>query len=489
MTRLFFSLGCFSLLFLAGCCSLPRKEAINPPYAVIESATLDAEQDPLFEPTDKIASDWWSMFEDPQLDCLIRTAFALNPNFQKTQANILLAKANADRYRSALFPNVTWGGDISRQKLSTTGVIPFSGISVPVIPGFNIPEYFTLYETQLNLTFDFDIWKKNRNRYRAALSEVQARIVDSIFSRLALGINVAAVYFQLQIDFKRKEVAQKLIENRKTYQQLVESRKTGGLDTATTYNTRQFNVAQADQSLLQIEADIAVNTYQLNYLTGNFEETVCKSSIAELPLPKVPLPRELPLHLISSRPDITAQIWLIESAGRGIEVAKASFYPDFNITGLFGFQTIHFKELFRWDSAYYNVDPAFTLPVFDAGAILADIHGNEVNYDLAVLDYNNLVLNAAKEVLDGFAVLRNNNQQLKAYKEQTTFQEKNLQLSELRFQYQVNSALDYLTSQESVLLAKDQELVSLGNTLQSILSLIRALGGGFDACCCDDDLF
>ena len=128
------------------------------------------------------------------------------------------------------------------------------------------------------------------------------------------------------------------------------------------------------------------------------------------------------------------------------------------------------------------MDPAVLLPVFDGGRLKANLRGSEVNYDLAIYEYNRLVLNAVKEVLDGIAVLRNNELQLGEYRKIAERNQQNFQLTQLRTNNNLSSDLDLLNSQSKVLMARDQEVVALGETIQSILSLIKALGVGYEVC-------
>lgn len=492
-----FLLGLIFILGIVGGCT-PGTQAlpIEVPYGALESAAEEALSDELFESTEWVPDDWWTIFSDDQLTEFIHLALEQNPTLQAAQAKILQATATADRARSTLFPILSWAGDIAREKLSKTGIIPFGTppagttvgagtIGAPITPGpsSGIPVYFTQYETELNLSYDFDIWGKNRNTFAAAIGEVKASIADEAFSRLQLAISVAQTYFQLQIDYKRQEIARAIVENQTKYQELIKQRLSGNLDTAPTLNSAQTNVSGAKLTLLQVQGDIAVNEYKLKaYLAGNFEEEIFDTKIVEAPLPKVPLPRELPLRLIAHRPDIISQLWLIESAGKQINVAKAGFYPDVNLNAFFGFQTIHLHELWRWPSSYFDVNPAFSLPIFDGGRLIANLRSSEVNYDTAILRYNQLVLNAAQDVLTGVAVLRNNHQQLQEYIQKLNDQKKIFELTILRVQHNLSSGLDYLVNEQNMLTAHDQEIVSLGNTIQAILSLIKALGGGYEAC-------
>ena len=263
----------------------------------------------------------------------------------------------------------------------TTGFAPLAATG-----GVNaIPVYFTQYETELILNYNFDIWGKNRNMWLSALSEMYASAADEAFSRLMLSTSVAQVYMRLQTEYREKEIANALVENKLNYLDYSQKRLQNNLESAISINSAEASLAQARQLLQRIEATILVDEYQLKtYLAGNFEEEIVNSSIAERELPAVPLPQEIPLRLISRRPDIAAQIWLIESAGRQIEVAKAGFYPDFNLFALFGCRTIHLNKLFQWRSSDFNVDPAFTLPIFEGGRLVANWRGSEVNYNLAI---------------------------------------------------------------------------------------------------------
>jgi NodT family efflux transporter outer membrane factor (OMF) lipoprotein len=494
--------GCLGISLIAASCYTNGRlaEPINLPSAAIEEGVEDTKNDPLFDSKDWIPPDWWTLFNDDQLTEFIYLAFERNPTLQSTQTNILLAASDANRIRAALFPTLNFAGDVARQKISETGVIPFgttgsavtTQIPVPPPPsstgatagsGLQIPIYFTLFETELTLSYNFDLWGKNRNMFRGALSDVQAKIADEAFSRLQLGISVAQVYYQLQIDYKRQEIAQAVVNNRTEYLNLTRQRIKENLDTAIAEQSALAGLAGTEQILLQIQGDIAVKEHQLKaYLAGDFLETINAVEIDQKPLPVIPLPQSLPLHLIAQRPDITAQIWVIESAGRQIDVAKAGFYPDFNLNALFGYQTIHLHELFLWKSSYFNIDPAFTLPIFDGGRLDANLRTSEVNYNLAILRYNELVLNAAKEVLDGISVLQNAEQQYKTYKQNAEAQDEIFKLTAQRVEHNLDSGLNYLISEGNNLVALDEKIIALGSTIQAALSLIQALGGGYDTC-------
>jgi len=484
------------LAALGGCTPYDyRAGPIDLPTPALEAAIADAAAEDAIEYTTCPSDEWWTLFDDVQLTSFVEMAFVRNPTLQKAYANILLASANADRVRSVLFPNILWAADVSRQKLSETGLIPFAQTSPPGIAGpapaqlaaaggtAGIPVYFTQSETEFNLSYDFDIWGKNRNTWAAALSEVQSNIADEAFARLQLGIAVAQVYYQLQTDYQLQAIADRLVQLHDSYLSLTNDRLENSLDSAQNVQSAKTNLSSARQSLLQIQGDIAVNENKLRtYLAGQFDEPIFRQPIEKKPLPHVPLPCDLPLHLIAHRPDIVAQLWLIESAGKQIEVAKAGFYPDVNINALFGFQTIHLHKWFEWPSVFFNVDPAVSLPFFDGGRLAANLRGSEINYDLAIFEYNEKILNAVHEVLDGLAVLRNTQQQLQEYQNKLDEQEELFKLALLRAEHNLNSDLDTNISEAQLLAVRNDEVVAMGRSIQAILLLIKAMGGGYEAC-------
>jgi NodT family efflux transporter outer membrane factor (OMF) lipoprotein len=475
-------------LTMVNCSSGSRAQPLDPPTVALETAFQESEEDPLLEYQEILSDEWWELFEDEQLTTFIKKALSINPTLQASRAKIYLAKAVADTAKSSLFPFLSWGGDILREKFSETGLIPFgtTGVntSLPSQGGLlGIPVYFTQYETELNLSYDFDVWGKNRHTLLAAVGEMQAKIADEAFLRLEMAIAVAQTYFQLQIDYKRQEYARSLVENKNKYLNLVNLRLKNHLSNEEEIQRAENNLASAKQKLLQVEKDVALQEYTLKaYLAENFEDDIYQINIVEEPLPKTPIPRDLSLNLVARRPDIASQLWIIQSNRDLIKVAKAGFYPDFSLTGLFGFQSLHPKELFKWPSSFFNIDPAFSLPLFDGGRLRANLRSSEINYDIAIYNYNELILKAAKEILTNLAVLKNANSQLQELKKMSQNQITLLNLTQQRVNHNLSSNLDYLMSQENLLISFDQEALVIGDTLQAILNLIKALGGGYGNC-------
>lgn len=448
----------------------PVQMSINE--ALEETESLEGK--PLFINNQPLPEDWWCLFGDSQLADLIEQTLQNNPTLHAAYAKIELAQEAANKVRSALFPTVNFATDIQKITVSKTGAIP------PIPPVF--PFNYTQYEGQFNFTYDLDIWLKNRNTFAAALGEVQAAIADNVFSQLALSMSVARVYFELQINYQRRDLAQALVDSFDRANQLIQQRVHQNLGTGIDYLFSQDRLAAARRTLSLIEEAILLTQNQLRaFIAGNFDETFCNLSVISKPLPSIPLPECLPLNLISYRPDIVSQLWLIQTAGRKVDVAIAGFYPDLNLSGFGGYQTIVLNKFFMGKSGYSDLELALSLPIFNAGLLQANLAATEIQYDLAVYKYNDLVINAVKEVLDGLIKVRKANERLGISRQETQYEEDIYQLTKLKFENNISSELDYLVQEQQVISALDNQAIATGETIQAMLLLIRALGGGYDA--------
>lgn len=235
---LFSTLGCAPT-----CC--PSADLIDVPEDAIDEAVSQASEDSLFEMTEWIPEDWWNLFEDEQLASFIEQALDKNPTIQTAHTQILAAESNAKRVRAALFPTLFWDGDVTRTKVSETSVIQelgkqfTSNLPIPPAGGPLFPVYFTEYETYLNFTYDFDLWGKNRNDWKAALDLVHSKIADEAFARLALSISVASVYLQLQIDYQRADTLSKIVSNREKFSELTNQRVFHNISNNPVFNKHQ----------------------------------------------------------------------------------------------------------------------------------------------------------------------------------------------------------------------------------------------------------
>lgn len=478
---------------LSGCVKRHYPDVYDAPEMALQESTENALYSAPFRPGDWPSVYWWLMFNDAQLDLLIQKALADNPDIKIAQARIRLANYAAQAAGSPLWPTLGLEADITRYRVSKTGAIasiasiansttPVNPLPPPPIgpPGFT----FTQSEINFNGQYQFDFWQQNLNSFKAAVGELLATEADSVFSTIMLSISVAQAYFNLQVTYAREEVAQKRMDNRLQYMKLVEKRVQNGLANQISLKAAQSNLVTAEEALKDIQYGIEIYKNQLHALiTGNFLEQIDSICIEQRELIQFPLPIDLPLNLIAHRPDITATAWRVEEAAKRIKVAKAAFYPNFNIMALFGLQTIHQNDLFKWRSIYGQAGPAVNLPIFEGGRLEADLGEANEQYYIAVEQYNQSILNAVQNVLDSLAGVKYAFDELQDYKSIHDLSEQTLQLTERRFKHHIDSYLNVLDADLDAILKADQQLIATGNYYIQFTNLISALGGGYYTGC------
>ena len=417
---------------------------------------------------------WWHVFNDSQLDRLIETALAQHPSMAAAEARVQSANAIRMRERAPLFPSIDAQGDYTRWRNSKNGIFGLA-------PQF--PLTYTQPEATLSFNYEFDFWKKHANLIAAAVDEMEAREAEAYQSRLILAISVADAYFELQTVVAREEIARELVKNKKALLSMRIQRKTHALDNDWDLNKAEGTSLTAVQYATHLAQEVATSGNELQaLLAGDFSTPVQLTNITSGVQEPFPLPATLPLDLLAHRADIWAKQRRAQAAARRINVARANFYPNINLLGYGGLQTITPSNFFQANSFYGTIGPAFHLPIFEGGALQANYNLSQQEYLIAVAEYNEQVLIAVKEVLNALIILQKTGEIYQAAQATEAVALHSVELARKRVQNQLNSKLDLLSYEIDWLQARDNTLQSLLACLQARLFLIRALGGGCEAC-------
>lgn len=457
-----------------GCCKWrPCDPVWEIPDEAIETEEAVALNSPLFALGEWPEIQWWKQFNDPQLEQLILQGLSLNPSMGIADAQMRVALAEAGIVGSALYPKINFDSDVTRFHQSATGLFG-------LFPAGTFPLTYTQSELYLSLQFEIDWWGKNRNALKSALGEVNARQIEAVAARITLGLQIAEAYFRYQIAQQRLLQARQLAANREENLQLISLRVQKNLSSDIDYNSAKNDLSTASAFMHLLEQDSIIQLHLLRALVaGQFEENPEPIELTSLTNLTVVLPDNLPLDLIAHRPDITAQIWRTDSAEKEVYVAKAQFYPNLNLLALGGLQTITFNKWFTNPSKYGNAGPAIHLPIFEGGALRANLSGKKDEYIIAVLEYENLVINAVQEVLDGISNVRLWNDRLTSLVQATESSKSTVDLTQQRMMKHLSSKIDLLDAEKQWLSDRDTQLQATGAGLVAHLSLIKAMGGGF----------
>lgn len=418
------------------------------------------------------STDWVKQFGDAQLSTLIDEAMAASPSLQQAQARIAAASALAESKGAPLLPSITAEADVTRNLFSETTIYPapYGG------------SWYNEKRAFLSLGYELDLWGKNHAALEQAVSNRKAAEATAQETRLVLASSIASTYSQLATEYALHAVLKRTVAQRELLQNITADRVKTGLDTQIERNQSRGSSADARAQLVQSEGQIILTKQQLGALIGKGPDRGLQITEPQMHAIATPaLPQNLPLNLLGRRPDIVAARWKVEAATKGIDVAKARFYPDINISASVGFDTLMNANPFTAASKSIAFGPAISLPIFEGGALRANLKGEYASYDLAVGSYNQTLNDAYGDVARQITAIRFIDQQLPIRREALNSTTRAYDLAKERYRIGLASQLVVLNA-ETALLAQQQTLINIeANRRNQQIALFKSLGGGFNA--------
>ena len=456
-------------LLAAGCASFrglaPQAQRTDAATLAARASLADAKLTAATWP----AADWWRRFGDPQLDALVSEALAGNPGMASARARIDRALALAASAGAALAPQASAGANVTRQRYSNNGIFP------PPIAG----AWYTQSDLAVNFSYEIDLWGRNRAAYDAALGQARAAEVDAYAVRLLLASGVARAYAQLGRSFDQLDLAQDSLRQRQAIFELTRQRVAAGLDSRVDLKQAEVSIPAARERIAQLEEEIALGRNLLAALLGKGPDRGLAITRPRLQQQPIAVPSIVPADLLGRRPDVVAQRWRVESARRDIDAAKGEFYPNVNLSALVGLESVSFAQLLHAGSRDPAFGPALRLPLFDGGRLRANLAARDADYDLAVEQYNQTLVDALREVVDQLASLRSVAAQRVALERGLAAAHDAYALATERYRAGVASYLQVLAAETPLLEQQNLRATLRARELELSINLIRALGGGF----------
>ncbi|RNL60203.1 efflux transporter outer membrane subunit [Zhongshania marina] len=404
--------------------------------------------------------DWWTAFNDPELNLLIN---------QANKANQTLAQAEA-RYRAAQGQWRLARGDYSPQFDASLSGSRSGGDDVSVSES---------YSARLNASWAPDLWGRVRRSVEASKAGMQSSAANLVAARLNIQLAVAQSYIRLRALDLQRTILEQTME---------------AYERSTTLTTNQYkagivprsDVIQAETQRESLKADLidlknqrAIEENSIAVLLG--KAPVNYALAPALDLPELPeLPASLPSTLISRRPDVVSAERQLAAASAQIGVAQAAWLPSFSISAGYGVSAGRFSDLFDAPQAIWSVGPSLLQTLFDGGA-------RRASKDIAVAQYDEQLGAYRQTVLDGLAEVENALATISLLKEKAEQQDILLKLAEEnerivnnRYKSGLVSFLEVATAQNQTLNTRRTRLNTAADRLQAALQLAAVIGGGWD---------
>jgi NodT family efflux transporter outer membrane factor (OMF) lipoprotein len=426
-----------------------------------------------------VRGKWWEIFHDPALNALEEQVGISNQNVLAAEANYRVARAAVRVAHAALYPTVTTGPSISVSQSggggsrglisSGTGVINSGGVS-----GIN-----TFYSLPFDVTWQADIWGSIRRNVTANAELAQASDTDLANARLLYQSELAADYFQLRGVDAQHDLLQETVKSYREFVELTRHRFEGGIATDADVAQAETQLYDALTSLTDLGVARAQFEHAIAVLTGKppAELTIAPASLKYTP-PEIPL--MVPSTLLERRPDIAGAERRVASANEQIGIAKAAYYPALTLGGTAGFQNSSFTNWLIWPSRFWSVGPQLAQTLFDAGRRHALVESAQAEYDSLVATYRQTVLTAFQQVEDNLAALRVLESETGQLNRAIAAAQRNLNVSSAQYKAGTTTYLQVITAQTAVLQDQVSAIDLLTRRMTASVSLIQALGGGWD---------
>ncbi len=422
------------------------------------------------QPNDQnLGGDWWTIFQDPQLNNLERQINIGNQNLKAAEAQFQQARAVLRYNRADYYPTVTAGPSASRTRVSA-----------------NSPTNSLLHGATYNdfvLPFDFsyqaDVWGRVRTNVESYREQAQASAADMATVNLSMHADLALDYFQARSLDAEEQLLNSTVKQYEQALQLNESRFEGGIGS-------EVEVEQA-KTQLQTTRAAAID---VGVLRAQYEHAVAiligkppaGFSLPPLPLTAPPphIPISVPSELLERRPDIAAAERRVASANAQIGVAKSAYYPLLNLGASGGFESGAISTLINGPSGLWSLGLSAVETVFDGGRRHALNDQARAAYDYQVAAYRQSVLTGFQQVEDNLAAVRILENEAKVQDEAVVAAQRSLDLSTIRYKGGVTSYLEVITAQSAALTDEVTAVNILGRRMANTVLLIQALGGGWD---------
>jgi multidrug efflux system outer membrane protein len=454
-------------LAAAGCTSfIPSYERAPAPV----SASYPPEPAPPAPGGEAAADiDWQRFFADPRLKRLIALSLANNRDLRVAALNIEQARALYRIQRAELFPAVNATGSGTQQRVPET--VSITG-STYIAHQYAANIGFAAYE--------LDLFGRIRSFNQQALEIYFATAEARRSAHISLVAEVASTYFTLAADEERLKLARNTLASESETLQLTQRRFDIGAASALTLRQAQTSVEAARVDVARFTSQVMLDRNALALLVGApVPAELLPDVLADQLNALGDLPAGLPSDLLQRRPDLLQAEYQLKAANASIGAARAAFFPRIALTATAGSASLSLSDLFSSGSGTWAFIPTISVPIFNAGALRANLDVATLQRDIDVARYERSIQAAFREVADALAQRATLDEQLRAQQALISANADSFELSRARFDKGVDSYLSVLVFQRA-LYNSQQDLIGIRlSRLGNAVTLYKVLGGGW----------
>lgn len=410
---------------------------------------------------------WKELFKDPILQGYIQRGLQNNFDIRIALQNIVAAEANLKQRKAAYFPTIGFNGSWTFQEVSANG--QFGGVI----------DRAEQYQLAGNLSWEADIWGKIRSNKRAANAQYLQTIAANQAVKTQVITGIASIYYQLLTLDAQLKIAEQTLENRNKSVETIQALKEAGQVTEVAVKQTEAQKLATEIIIEDLKYNITILENTMSILLGENVQKIERSTFEEQELnPEIKI--GVPAQLLSRRPDVIAAEYGLVSAFELVNVSRSNFYPSLTITATGGLQSLDFGELFTANSLFANIVAGLTQPIFNQRQIRTQHEIAKANQQKALIQFEQALKTAGKEVSDALANYRNETRKIQIREQQVETLKKASEYSEELLAYGLANYLEVLTAKDNALNSELNLIDNRYKQFNAIITLYRALGGGWE---------
>lgn len=452
-------------LGVAGC-------TVGPDYArpdVAAPATFRGDESGTLDTGARSFGDleWASVFPDPEMQALIRTALAQNYDVRVAAVRVQQAQSLLSIARSQQFP--TAEGSASA---------PFNASTGSDRPA-TLADHRVEPQGGLGVAWEVDFWGRFRRGTESARAELLASEEARFVVMAGLVAQIGEAYLALRAQDRSLEIARRTVESRMKSLELVQARLEGGVVGLLDLRQAEVLLYSATKTIATLEREIEQTENLISVLLGQDPGPIKRRHPVDALIASPALPPGLPSELLTRRPDIRSAEQQLVAANAQIGVAKALLYPRITLSGFAGAGGLEIDGSSFGPFGLFQVLPTITLPVFNMGRLQANVEYNEAVAEEAGLRYRQTLQQAFGEVSNALIGIRKRHQFLREQESLVESLDDASQVAKMRYAGGVSSYLEVLDTERQLFDAELDLVQAKRDVAVSIIQLYKALGGGW----------
>jgi multidrug efflux system outer membrane protein len=452
-------------LFLTGCKLGPDyvRPPVQPPEKWKENVQMD---------TTLANLEWWDLFQDPQLQELIRIALVENKDLKIAVERIEEARAFYGFQKADLYPQVDANASAAGQESTHDSVI-----KIPEEVDTSKP----VYQLNASVFWELDFFGRIRRATEAERANLLATEEARRFAVITLVSDVARAYMELRDLDLRLEISRRTLKSREDYVQLAKLRFEGGLTSELDWRQAEAEYYRTQAIVQDFERFVSQKENEISVLLGrNPSQIIRGRGLEDQPLPP-DVPAGIPSTLLERRPDIAQAEQILVSSNARIGEAKALLFPRISLTGFFGWESTELGNLITSPARTWAIAGNLIQPIFNAGKNKRRVEVTESQYRQTLYAYESVIIQAFREVEDSLIDYQKSGERRISQLARVEAEQKVLGLAEVRYKGGVSDYLEVLDAQRSLFEAELDSVQSARDQLVALVRLYKALGGGWTA--------